>query len=312
MLGCSTTEKPPILPVKPLEHISTVEETTSIAHQALEIEGSNPEAIQKLEDLIATANNKLSSIENTDSRENAKYILTTIGNAITDAGFSNEKEFLLSEGLNKKRLDCDLRTQIYLEIARPKGLDIYAAFAPHHMFLICKINNDIDLFWETLTNSEKTREYYIKQYTISEIAINNGVYLQPLSAAQILAHQIAAIGNTYAFVGDSKNAIRYLDKALELNPKNIVVRCNRGLLLEKPEEKYEEALQDFNIVIALDPYEIEAKFHRATTLLYLKRIDEGLKADKEAKLLYKLLYPDKKKEDTDTPQHNTPNLKENR
>jgi Tfp pilus assembly protein PilF len=60
------------------------------------------------------------------------------------------------------------------------------------------------------------------------------------------------LGVTYAQVGDTENALTYLNKAIALSPKSVESLLNRGLVYEQMEQP-RQAIEDFKKVLSADP-----------------------------------------------------------
>jgi tetratricopeptide (TPR) repeat protein len=79
---------------------------------------------------------------------------------------------------------------------------------------------------------------------------------------------------------DYNDTLAYLDKALETNPKNATAALWRGLA--KSELAYhEDAIEDFELCLRIDPAYGNCKFHLSNTLAMIGRTREAVKLTKE-------------------------------
>lgn len=87
--------------------------------------------------------------------------------------------------------------------------------------------------------------------------------IQMLDKSGIVACRYTTKGNIYSDLGKFPRAISEHNKAIELNPKDVLVYNNRGSVYIKLGE-FAKALSDFNRAIELDPKCAKAYFNRGT------------------------------------------------
>jgi tetratricopeptide (TPR) repeat protein len=83
----------------------------------------------------------------------------------------------------------------------------------------------------------------------------------------------------YGEAGRVDEALQDYDKAIALNPRHAPTyasRANQYLYSDAP-DKYESALQDLNLAVSLSPESAEYRFRRAKVLLHLGRLDQALR-----------------------------------
>lgn len=81
--------------------------------------------------------------------------------------------------------------------------------------------------------------------------------------------------------GKYEEAIKYLDKALELDPKNAKALYSKGLLLGK-NKKYQESIKCFDKILEINSNNDEAWFSKGLGLLSLKKYEEALECYNQA------------------------------
>ena len=107
------------------------------------------------------------------------------------------------------------------------------------------------------------------------LAEAEAVYQQILKTSPCNFDALHLLGVMHYQRGNHANAIRYIDLALDTNPKTAAAHSNRGnaLLALK---RLDEALASYDRAIALRPDYAEAFSNRGNALLALKRLDEAL------------------------------------
>ena len=76
-------------------------------------------------------------------------------------------------------------------------------------------------------------------------------------------------------LGDYKEAIKYLNKAVEQDPKSPEVFYLLGVCKSSIEQN-EEAIIDFNIALSLDPSYAEVYFEKGYTLFVMGQLEEAI------------------------------------
>ena len=91
----------------------------------------------------------------------------------------------------------------------------------------------------------------------------------------ISSQALARCGESYRLMGQYDQALQNLDRAIELEPKNDGAIANRGQTYRLM-ERYEEALQDFDRAIELEPKNDGAIANRGETYRLTERYEEAL------------------------------------
>ncbi|MGB8951093.1 MAG: tetratricopeptide repeat protein [Candidatus Aminicenantales bacterium] len=89
------------------------------------------------------------------------------------------------------------------------------------------------------------------------------------------------VGKLYALTNDYWGAQRYLDKVIQLNPKNLEVHILMASILDS-QRNYQAALTAYNKIIALDPGNADAYSKLGQVYLKMQRLDEAVDAFKKA------------------------------
>ncbi|MFB0561918.1 MAG: tetratricopeptide repeat protein [Candidatus Lokiarchaeia archaeon] len=83
-------------------------------------------------------------------------------------------------------------------------------------------------------------------------------------------------GNSLVERGEFEEAIKYYDKALEIDPQDIVAMANKGTALDQL-GRYKEAIECFDKVLEINPKDVEALNNKGSSLIRLGKYDEALK-----------------------------------
>lgn len=227
----------------------------TIAHDFLDIEAAaglnvTSSDYQTLDDIINEAKKRI-KVKPEYTKEEAMAVLQTIDKILKDKGFVVLVNDLLSEGLRNKKIDCDNYSVIYLGIADVLDLPLKAASAPAHVFIRWHFDKDRYINWETTIAKEYSDEKYKSWLKITNVSVEKGVFLKSLNRNKFYADIYNAVGG--AISGKNKDeAIKYFDKALEINPKHVLAYFNKGRVLYNA-KKYKEAIKYYNTVLELHP-----------------------------------------------------------
>lgn len=120
-------------------------------------------------------------------------------------------------------------------------------------------------------NSSATVATAISSNVLKELLANSGAII-PLEQLQkysrIRAYFIEAQANTMAELYDDREAIKYFNTALKLNPDLVEIYARRGLMKTRL-NNFEGALRDFDKMIQINPGHIFAYNNRATSKVNL-------------------------------------------
>jgi len=204
----------------------------TIGHEALDLEAGLGEPTEPyketLDRLIEEARGKI-EVKDLYTKEEAVGILGTIDGILLE-NFSINTDlnaYLLSQGLDKKVLDCDNASLIYLSIAEALKLPLSAVYTPHHVFVRFDADGN-SLNWETTSGMELSDDYYRDRLNISDESVRNGVYLRNLTREETIAIVYDNRGNAWDDKGNPDNAIADYNSAIELDPNFAVAYYNRG------------------------------------------------------------------------------------
>lgn len=77
-------------------------------------------------------------------------------------------------------------------------------------------------------------------------------------------------------LGHCLHAIQSIEKSLEIDPNNVNVLCNYGVMLAE-QKRYEEAAEALGKAIKLEPNNIEAHYHYGNILFEQSKLNEAMK-----------------------------------
>ena len=101
------------------------------------------------------------------------------------------------------------------------------------------------------------------------------VYRQILKMQPDHFDSVHLLGVTHSQRGDHAEAVRQIDVALQINPKDASAHNNRGIALQELKQ-FDEALASYDQAIALTPDYAEAFNNRGNALQELTRLEEAL------------------------------------
>ncbi len=246
---------------------------STIAHDFLDIEefGVTYSDYRTLDEIIYEAEKRIElKAKPPYSRRQALTVLEAIDYIMKEKGFGVKEGYLLNKGLKDKKLDCDSLSIIYLGIADVLKLPLKVARAPRHVFVRWHFDENDCLNWETTEGIERTDEKYRSMYKIDDTSVKNGVFLRSLNIKETsaIAYNVrgAILGKDFK---KHEEAIENYDKAIKLNPLYPMLYCNKGIALWNL-KKHNEALANFEKALELDPNYIKASYCKENILLQLR------------------------------------------
>ncbi|MFA6088380.1 MAG: tetratricopeptide repeat protein [Candidatus Woesearchaeota archaeon] len=248
----------------------------TIAHDMIDIEkksGLTKTKYVLLDSLIDEAKKSI-CIKEFYSKQDALKILRTINQIILKNGFTFDECKLLSNGLNTRKIDCDMTSTIYLGIGEALNLPISVVNVPGHEFVRWQDYNNV-FNWETISAKEISDLNYVILYDVSLTSLKKGVFLKTLNDKEILSNVYFNLGSTCDVNGDFHDAIKYYNLSLKLNPNNQVAHFNLGNTLLK-EEDTAQAFQEYKKSIDLDPNDAKAHFNKAVVLYLNGKLDDAI------------------------------------
>lgn len=171
---------------------------------------------------------------------------------------TKRQNFFLHNTLDTRQGNCLSIPMLYMAVAQRLGYPVYAVTAPDHSFVRfvdprLKEQN-IEL---SASAGYSPDEDYAFNLNISQKAIRNGAYLRTLSRRHYLG--VLLLQNALAFEeqGDLDRAIRYLEKAEEVDAKNVYFPRNLAAMWihKAKRQKSPEAVERFRKIA----YEYRAK-----------------------------------------------------
>lgn len=121
--------------------------------------------------------------------------------------------------LDAKKGTCVNMPVLYLAVAQRLGYPVYPVAAPDHLFLryvdprLKKQNIEA-----TSGGGFSPDEKYIRDFNISKVALSSGAYLRTMTYRQFLADLLCENAINLGMRGEIEKAIKYLEKAVILNP----------------------------------------------------------------------------------------------
>ena len=133
--------------------------------------------------------------------------------------------------LDTKRGSCVTMPLLYLAVAQRLGYPVYPVNIPLHTFLryvdprLKKQNIEATGGGGYVPNGE-----YIEVFRISKRAMDSGAYLRTMTYREFLGDLIAQNGVYWGMRGDYEKAARYLEKAINMNPRSADIHQMLGII----------------------------------------------------------------------------------
>ena len=149
---------------------------------------------------------------------------------LDDPKASRIQNVLLPSYLASKKGNCVTMPFLFVILGQRLGLDMTASTAPQHF--LAKYKDDVTGAWynlETTSGGYPMPEVgYLEQMPLTDRAIANGIYLQPLTKKETVAVMTRALIQHYMALQEFEQVITISDLILEYYPKDAEVMVNKS------------------------------------------------------------------------------------
>ena len=146
---------------------------------------------------------------------------------------------LLPTYLTSKKGNCVSMPLLFIILGQRLGLDVTAATAPLHVLVKFKDETGTTYNLETTSGANPARDvWYREQMPMTDEAIANGVYLQPLTRKETVALMATTLAEHYAEQQQFEKAITLSNLILEYYPKNVEAMVRKASACYRLLEKY--------------------------------------------------------------------------
>ena len=140
----------------------------------------------------------------------------------------------LSNYLEGRKGNCITMPILFAILGKRIGLNTTLAVAPHHMFV--KFTDDEGREWnlETTSGGGYTRDIYIRaEMPMTDLAIQNGLYLQAMTNEQAVAAMAQIIVEELIRLDKHEQVIAVSDLLLKHGPRSVYITLVRGIAFGK-------------------------------------------------------------------------------
>lgn len=187
---------------------------------------------------------------------------------------TGQQVLLISDAIGRNERDCDIGSYFLKAVAYEMGWEVFAIPAPNHLFLQVKDKGKLTNF-ETTTGTSEKDEYYTKWLKITPKALQQKVYLRPLTEEEY-------IGLFYNILADAKSnqkqhqkAMNFYEISIQKYPKNPVVYYNRAVTKIEL-QNYQSAIQDLEYSLKLDEKYADALYNQGIAYNRLEQYNLAL------------------------------------
>lgn len=187
----------------------------------------NPTSLQKMETLIRY----LYSAGPWNNNQPFKYDLN-------DPFGQNIRNKLLPTYLATKRGNCISMPFLFIILGQKLGLDVTASTAPNHVHVKYRFEDGVWRNFEATSGGPKLDSSYQRESSISQFAIENGVYLKPLSKKETVVIIANTLTEFYAEKNQQERRIalaNMLLKAYPMEPSSMLhqIVAHRDLMVQE-------------------------------------------------------------------------------
>ncbi len=184
-----------------------------------------------------------------------EYLFDELG-FISISEASDPNDLFLHTVMDKKRGYCLSLSILYLSLGERLGLPLYGVVVPGHFFVRYddgRVRFNIET---TSKGGYADDEHYINKFKVPKD--NDSIYMVNLNKIQTLGCFFNNLGNSYNKIGDTKQAMLALERAIEINPTLAESHVNLGnIYLMK--DRINDAINEYEEALEIDPR--NAKVH---------------------------------------------------
>lgn len=156
----------------------------------------------------------------------------------------NVHSALLPTYLTSKKGTCVTMPFLFVILAQKLGLDVTASNAPQHFLVKYKINSADP--WHNMETTSggyyMPEEGYREQFPLTDKAIKNSIYLQPLTKKETAAVMGRVLIQQYMAQKEYEKAITIADLILEYYPKDVEAMVNKSSAFGSLMMKYRDIM----------------------------------------------------------------------
>jgi regulator of sirC expression with transglutaminase-like and TPR domain len=139
------------------------------------------------------------------------------------------KNKLLTTYIASKKGNCVTMPLLFVILGQRLGLTVTVSTAPKHLLVKFKSDEYGWINLEATSGANPARDVWIRQQNpMTDKAITNGVYLQPLTKTETVAEMATVVAENYFHQKEYEKAITIVDVILEYYPKAIDIMTLKG------------------------------------------------------------------------------------
>ena len=137
---------------------------------------------------------------------------------------------LLPTYLSSRKGNCVSMPLLFVILGQRLGIDVTAATAPKHILVKFRNEQGTWINLETTSGANPARDIWIRQqFQMTDRALLNGVYLEPLTKRETIALMATTLTEHYLRESEYEKAIAIADLILEYYPKNVGIMVTKGV-----------------------------------------------------------------------------------
>ncbi|TSE08126.1 hypothetical protein [Aquimarina algiphila] len=186
-------------------------------------------------------------------------------------GRDDHSKIFVKKLLSTGKGQCHSLPLFYMILAEEIDADVYLTFSPNHSYIKFQDNHKKKWYNVELTNQTLTTDAFVLQsgYVKAE-AIQQGIYINPLTKSQLKANMIVDLASGYIYkYGYDEFVSEMIHEALQIDPKSIT-----GHLIKSNYNNYKVKYVFNKLGITKNNFENEIKKHPAAIELLKKMINQ--------------------------------------
>lgn len=140
---------------------------------------------------------------------------------------------MLSSYLATRRGNCVSMPIFFAILAQRIGLNVTLATAPNHLLVKVKLDDGQWKNIEATSGSTLTDQEYMQRFQITPTAVENGLYLKPLTMREAVVEMSAPFLDNYAKSHSPEQIMAMVDLMLSYDPKDVAALMLKALAYDR-------------------------------------------------------------------------------
>ena len=189
----------------------------------------------------------------------------------------NPDNFYLSGVLSRRKGICTGLSFLYLSLAEKLELPLYGVMVPGHFFVRYEAADFSENVETTQGGIKRLDRYWIRKKSIHREAIESGVYLRSLRKEEVISYILAQHSIHLTELGEVEQAEHWVDQALSWDAFQVKALYVKGFLMLRRGAPTWQALHYLDRAVELDPKNAPALSYRSLAHAQLGHFENAVR-----------------------------------